>query len=420
MNQIRTLYYFILLLASFSAVAIESDAESSKANAARESIIALAEEGTAEAYEALNFMLTDPEASRDLFEGESGNTRGARSIRDAIERVGNHKSERSYQFLMKLIKTEFEQKRVEKCTAVPLFNNLLKYREDKGEELIKFIKGRLFLTQEQNTNLLEEYPFLKKEGIFFSYSPESWLNYVDANGKIIHKNDIPINQSNLKSNTLLHGLYIIGGEDAYRTMTRYFSTWYGRQGELIAYTEVYLKEKRYDPLVIDMYEALLRDERHHPDTRASFVSDFFNNIPSHMYGGYIENPEEHFPQVKEASEEALLKMLNFADYAITLPFLPQKTLDLVYLKRAEIIDRLVAMGHNKNLLNEAMEKKEIPKRIEADPVPKMAPESDFKKPDKANIGKSPQNKSNHSNKWLWLLSALILSCSLAVLIKNRP
>jgi len=105
---------------------------------------------------------------------------------------------------------------------------------------------------------------------------------------------------------LMDSLRVIGTKAAYNLMLDYFSQWFGRESStLMENTELHLKEKRYDPHVISLYEALFKDERHHPDTRNRIITAFFTNEPV-FYSDYVHKPEEFYPQLDELDQDRLL------------------------------------------------------------------------------------------------------------------
>jgi len=141
--------------------------ETTEGDYMREVLIRLAEEGTDEAYREIERMLSVLSPDQPLFAGDYGYGEGKRSIDKALSIIGNRGDEASYQFLVRLMRKNFEDSgALDSEMWTYILSNLLKYRESKSDELVELIEEGMLLNYEKSNRLLEEHPFVDRERIY--------------------------------------------------------------------------------------------------------------------------------------------------------------------------------------------------------------------------------------------------------------
>lgn len=390
---------------------------------AREFIQLLAEDGSEASYKELELFFQDVDRVKLLFGvsdfdelraprsiearvkwlREGGNSdeprRAYRSIDKTLDIIGDHQNERSYQVLLNFLNADYEYNVFRKSSYSWLLSNLLKYRDSKSEEVTDVLKSELGRMLEAKEAFESKHPFLLDDNVFFQKERKS--RYVTENGDVVFEGRVKPATS---EGTILKGLYLIESNASYAEIQSYLTSWLGREtSDSFEYPEMWLKQRRYDLPVIDIYEALMRDTRYLEASRANFVKHFFDNSVVHYAHHEIEDAEQDFAQIKNAGEESLLRMLEVADYALTLDFLPMEIVDLVYLKRAEIIGRLVGMGYSREALN-------APKTTEPEIIKEVAaPESVIEEPTEVLIAEPIEEPAEEfSIRWLWLVGVLVI------------
>ena len=370
----------------------------------REVLIRLADEGTEDAYREIERMLAVLTPDQPLFAGEYGYGEGKRSIDKALSIIGDHGNETSYQFLAELMRNNFEDSgALDSEMWTYILSNLLKYRESKSDELVELIEEGMLLNYEKSNRLREEHPFVDQEGIYYHFAKN---DYVSATGEVIHPTSV---NRGVRYDHLMDSLRVIGTKAAYSLMLDYFSQWFGRESStLMDNTELHLKEKRYDPHVISLYEALFKDERHHPDTRNRIINAFFTNEPV-FYSDYVHKPEEFYPQLDELDQERLVRILALADYALSQDFLSKETVDLIKSKRAEILELLSEMGYKHEVETEP----EVAKEVTA-PEPAIDETAEV-----ATAEPSEELAEKSSNWWLWLIGAVVVVGGIGLIARRK-
>jgi len=388
----------------------KTDAEQT-AKQARELIQLLAEDGSKAAYKELESFFRDATSVEVLFQGESGGHRAFKAIRNTLNTIGDTQDESSYETLLSFLDIDYEGSVFYDDAYGTLISNLLKYRDSKSEELTDVLESELARMLANKEDFESEYPFLLNENVFFQKDRKS--RYVSRNGDVVYEGRVNPASS---EGTILKGLYLIENEASYAAIESFLTSWPGREtSEAFEYPEMWLKQRRYDLPVIDIYEALMQDARYLKASRANFVKHFFDNSVVHYAHHEIEDPERDFAQIKNASEESLLRMLEVADYALTLDFVPMETVDLVYAKRAEIIDRLVGMGYNRDELNanKATAKSEAIEEV-------TEPEPAIEEPAKVvNSESSEDPEKESSNWWLWLVGAVVVVGGIGLVARRK-
>ena len=425
----------VFLLCILPLLLLGEDASEMSAKQARELIQLLAEDGTEASYTELKSFFQDVDRVKlllgisdfDELSGpkdiqarvkwlrEGGNSdeprRGYRSIDKTLDIIGDHQNERSYNLLLTFLNSDYEYNVFRKSSYSWLLSNLLKYRDSKSEEVTDVLKSELSRMLEGKEAFESKHPFLLDDNVFFQKERQS--RYVTENGDVVFEGRVKPATS---EGTILKGLYLIESDASYAAIQSFLTSWPGREtSDSFEYPEMWLKLRRYDLPVIDIYEALMRDTHYLEASRANFVKHFFDNSVVHYAHHEIEDPERDFAQIKNASEASLLRMLEVADYALTLDFLPMVTVDLVYAKRAEIIDRLVEMGYSREELNKS--KVSAPKTIKKVSAPESATEDKTDEVIAAEPIEEPAEKS--SNWWLWLIGALVVIGGLGLVLRHK-
>ena len=379
-------------------------------NNAHEHIKQLAREGSKESLEELKRVFQNKDFVNSLFDDNEklGRFSGLNAVRAMLYTLGERQDENSYQLLTSFLENDYPRDIFKEISYRELLDNLVKYQDAKGEELTKILEDELEMMVSRAVGYEEDHPFLNDENIFYNYRSTA---YISEDGEEVYGKPVITNDS--KSNLILSRLYLVGSENAYRIIKSYLTSWVGRENSSsIVLPFNRLKERRYEVPVIDIYAAIIRDPRYLKATRAEFVEHFFGNSISPYFPG-IENPKEEFAQIGSADEEGLIRMLHVANYALALDFLSMETIDLVYAKRAEIIDRLVGMGYSREELSEVEETKSSSIQA-AEGLPQ--PEQIIKEPAEV-VEEAPVEQS--SNWWLWLIGAVVVVSVLGLVLRRK-
>lgn len=383
---------------------------------AHQHIKQLSSEGTKESLEELQRVLQDEDFVNLLFDDNrrSGRFSVLNTVGAMLYTLGERQDENSYQLLTSFLENDHPRGIFKEIRYAELLDNLVKYRDLKGEELTKILEGELEMMVSKALGYEEDYPFLSDESTFYDYRSTA---YISEDGDEIYGKPVVTNDS--KSSLILSRLYLVGSEDAYRIIESYLTSWVGRENSssmVLPFDR--LKERRYDAPVIDIYEAIIRDPRYLKATRAEFVEHFFGNSIS-PYFPNVENPEEDYAQIGSANEQGLIRMLRVSNYALTLDFLPTETVDLVAAKHAEIIDRLVGMGYSQKKMNgievaEPALDQGVKGVVQSEPAAEEQPDEVYR-PELSE--KTPKQSSNW---WLWLIGAVVVlgGAGLAIRRKN--
>jgi len=405
----RIIGSFILLFTAALSLHAEVTGEQA-AEQARELIQLLAEDGSESSYQELESFFKNAESVEVLFHGESGVHNAFKAIRNMLNKIGDKQTESSYEALLSFRDIEYEGSVFYDDAYGTLISNLLKHRETKSEDLTDILESELDRMLADQESIESEHSFLLDENVFFQ--KERKARYITEDGTVVYDGRAKPATS---AGTILNGLYLIESEASYAVIESFLTSWPGRESsDAFEYPEMRLKQRRYDLPVIEIYEAMMRDTRYLKDSRANFVKHFFDNSVVHYARREIEDPEQDFAQIENASEEALLRMLDVTNYASSLDFLPTETVDLVYAKRTEIIDRLVGIGYSRKELNQAkVTEPEVGDVVkQSKPAIEEATEVVTSKPTK-EPAKQP------SQWWLWLVGALVVVGGLAVVVCRK-
>lgn len=376
----------------------------------RELIQLLAEDGSEASYQELESFFKDTESVEVLFQGESGVHKAFKAIRNTLNVIGDTQTEISYETLLSFLDIDHQGSVFYGDAYGTLISNLLKYRDSKSEELTGVLKSELGRMLESKEAFESKHPFLLDDNVFFQKGRKS--RYVAEDGDVVFEGRV---RPATSEGTILKGLYLIESEASYAAIQSFLTSWPGREtSDSFEYPEMRLKQRRYDLPVIDIYEALIRDTRYLEASRANFVKHFFDNSVVHYAHHEIEDPERDFAQIKNASEDSLLRMLEVADYALSFDFLPTETVDLVYAKRAEIIDRLAGMGYS-------------PEELDATKTPKPEVIEESMPPEKATIESSEvvtpepaeEPVDEPSQWWPWLIGALVVVGGITLAFRRK-
>jgi len=381
---------------------------------AREVIRSLAKEGTKDSYEELKLIFRDSKYTNLLFEGNDGFAggyyEGVRAIREMLGIIGKHQNEASYQLLLIFLNSDYENNEFTSSSYSALINSLLMYRETKEADLTKLLNEELRRVFASRKDYEVDHKFLFEDGVTFD---QTTSNYFNKDGRIIHKGRL---FDEAVSGTIMQGLYLLDNVEAYGAIKGFLTSWMGRETvSALEFSQLHLKKRRYDLPVIDIYEAMMRDTHYSITTRSDFVKHFFDNSVSHFVD--VDDPENTFAQIDSANEEALLRMLDVADYALSLDFLPTETGDLVFKKRAEIIDRLVAMGYSREELNKVDDTEAASDQVNreanrSEPVTEKPAEVKTTEP----VGEPAQQPSQW---WLWLIGAVVVVGGIALAVRRK-
>jgi hypothetical protein len=286
-----------------------------------------------------------------------------------------------------------------------ILSNLLKYRETKSEELVDLIRDAIDANYEISELLLKDYPLVGQEEVYYSFSTS---DYVDRAGEVVYETSL---NKGARYSKLIDSLNVIGSREAYELMLNFFQSWVGRESStLVRLPQIDFRKKRYDSNIISIYDSLFRDERHHPGTRNAIINAFFSNKPD-LFLSFtnVDNPEEFFPQLDELDQERLVRILALADYALSQDFLPEKTVNLIKSKRAEILELLSEMGyeHEAATTHEAVEEVAEAKQETHKPVGMVEPE-----PTEEAVEKPSQW-------WLWLIGAVLVVGGIGLAVRRK-
>lgn len=400
-----------IVLFAISPLLMHAEVEREEAaDQARELIQLLAKEGSEDAYRELELFFHDADHVNLLFEGSgsSGVVMGLRSIRQALESIGDSQDERSYQLLLTFLNADYEKNIFEMDAYSTLISNLLKYRETKGEELTAILVSELDQMFSDKEAVEAEHPFLLDENVIFKQDRSS--RYITEDGAVVYEGNAKPATS---AGTILNGLYLIESAASYAVIKSFLTSWIGRETSMaFEYPEMRLKKRRYDLPVIDIYEALMRDTRYLKASRSDFVKHFFGNSVVHY--AHIENPERDFAQIANTREDALLRILDVANYALSLDFLPNETVDLVHAKRAEIIDRLIGMGYIREELNQT----KIAKSEAAEKVKQTEPKIE-EGPEVVTAELTEEPVEQSTQWWLWLIGVLVAVGGIGLAVRRK-
>lgn len=375
----------------------------------------LAEVGTESAYEELQSIFKDPEAVSLLMEDEEGKIlrSGINGMTDMLYVLGEHQNEDSYQLLKTFLLADYEKNYFRKFSYGNLLQNLLKYRSDKRNELVDILEVELGLVFSNKEAFEEKYPFLKDEGVVFDYRANSYLR--GDTGEVVHSGVVVTEDS--KSTRILSYLNSLGTEKSYDIVKSFLTSWTGRETPAAQFLPFsVMRMNRYDLPVVEIYSALIRDSGYSKKTRVDFVEHFFGNSISPLFSD-VDDPMKYYAQIRSASEKALLRMLDVADYALSLDFLPTETGDLVFKKRAEIIDRLVAMGYSREELNKVDDAEAA-----SDQANREANHSEpvTEKPAEVKTTEPVEEPAHQPSQWwLWLIGAVIVVGGIALTVRRK-
>lgn len=364
-----------------------------------EIMLAWAEDGSTESLQQLLKILDDWDSTENFYQEV-----GDYELDVVIGAVADHRSEEAFDFLQEIIKHEAPRSGAYEASI----ENLVKFAPTHREEVQAIIETQLQKEQARFEQAASTYPFFQGE----YYYDSRMRNYVDGGGNLLHRGSI-INDS-VKTPLLVFTLNAIGDASAYQLIQDHLATGegldFGIAHDLVHTT---LKEKRYVLEVIDIYEELIRDSRYTTENRSNFVQQFFDNS-GEFYFGYRGDPEEFLPQISDAEEKSLLRMLEVADYALTLGFLPKETVDLVYSKRAEIMDRLVGMGYSREEFNKTNAPE--PETIEEFKRPEPA----IEEPTEVVTTEPSEEPVEQSSNWhLWLIGVVVVVGGIALAVRRK-